>query len=334
MNETNQIVHTDVLVIGAGPSGLFSVFMLGQVGLTNVTLVDSLSEIGGQCTALYPDKYIYDVAGFKEIYAKDLIDRLYDQMNQYNPNIILDTKVSQIKKHEERFTVTLSNGQNVETRAIIIASGAGSFSPKKPDLEDIDKYDGIFYKLENPSQFTGSVAVFGGGDSAVDWCLTLSEHAREVFLIHRRDKFRAMDGSLEKLKDIAGEGRCQILTPYVLHNINSDESYTVSSIDIKHTKTNEIKNISIDTLIPCYGLQSDNELLYDIGIDMYGSKIKIIQESCETSIEGIYAVGDSVFYPNRHHLIVCGFSEAAIASLHIRKNIFSESKYIKEPYVV
>ncbi len=326
------MIETDVVVVGGGPSGLFSVFMLGQVGL-NCILIDSLPELGGQCTALYPDKYIYDVAGFKNVYAQDLIDRLTNQMSQYNPKIMLDTKVQHINKDGQHFILKLKD-QTIKTRAIIVASGAGSFAPKKPDLPDIDKYKQVFYKLENPKRFTGNVAVVGGGDSAVDWCLTLSNHAEKVFLIHRRNKFRAMDGSLDKLYEIASQGKCEILTPYALDSLEGCPEFNIKSLTVKHKNTDELKNIEIDTLIPCYGLQSNNDLLYELGVDLYGTKIKTDSATAQTSLEGIYAVGDASYYQNRQNLIVCGFSEAALASLHIRKNVFSESPYIKPPYTV
>ncbi|WP_172619033.1 NAD(P)/FAD-dependent oxidoreductase [Candidatus Cytomitobacter indipagum] len=327
-----KITESDVVVIGSGPSGLFSVFMLGQVGL-KCTLIDSRSQIGGQCTALYPDKYIYDVAGFQEIYAQELIDRLYNQMIQYSPNILLETKISNIEKDGDHFMVRY-NESCIRTRAIIIASGAGSFAPKKPDLPNIDLYNNVFYKLENPAQFTGNIAVVGGGDSAVDWCLSLANHANKVFLIHRRNKFRAMDGSLDKLHEICKTGKCEILTPYTLDSLNECDQYIIRNLNIAHKDTKEKKVIDIDTLIPCYGLQSNNDLLYNIGVDLYGSKVKIDPATAKTSCEGIYAVGDSSYYTNRHNLIVCGFSEAALASLHIRKNVFSESPYVKPPYTV
>lgn len=326
-----KIIESDVVVIGAGPSGLFSVFMLGQVGL-NCTLIDSRSQIGGQCTALYPDKYIYDVAGFKEIYAQDLIDRLHNQMIQYNPTIMLETKISDIDRVDNKFIVK-NNKTTIKTRAIIVASGAGSLTPKKPDLPNIDLYDKVFYKLENPEQFTGSVAVVGGGDSAVDWCLSLSEYAKKVFLIHRRNKFRAMDGSLDKLHELSAKGICEILTPYVLHGLNDCPDYVIRHLHIVHKDTNQQITIDIDALVPCYGLQSDHDLLYSMGLELYGSKVKIDSATAQTSCEGIYAVGDAAYYPNRHNLIVCGFSEAALASLHIRKHVFSESAYVKPPYV-
>ncbi len=325
------MIDKDVAVIGGGPSGLFSVFMLGQVGL-NCILIDSLSELGGQCTALYPDKYIYDVAGFDKVLGQELIDKLTNQMSQYNPEIMLSSKINNIEKDGKHFILNVQN-EKVRVRSIIIASGAGSFSPKKPDIENIDKYNQVFYKLENPKQFTGNIAVVGGGDSAVDWCLTLSKYAEKVLLIHRRNKFRAMDGSLDQLHKIVAQGKCEILTPYTLDDIEGCSEYNIISINVKHKDTKELKNIKIDTLIPCYGLQSNNDLLYEIGVDLYGSKIKTDPATSQTSLEGIYAVGDSSYYPNRHNLIVCGFSEAALASLHIRKNVFSESPYVKPPYI-
>ncbi|WP_187440023.1 NAD(P)/FAD-dependent oxidoreductase [Candidatus Cytomitobacter primus] len=332
MNIVNNTIETDVVVIGGGPSGLFSVFMLGQVGLKCI-LIDSRSEIGGQCTALYPDKYIYDVAGFKEIYAQDLIDRLYNQMIQYNPQILLDTAIQNVEKNDKHFILHTQH-KAIKARAMIISSGAGSFAPKKPDLQDIDSYNKVFYKLENPEQFTGNVAVIGGGDSAVDWCLTLSDYADKVFLIHRRNKFRAMDGSMDKLHEIAKTGKCEILTPYTVENLNGCTDRVIRNLKIKHKDTKESKEISIDTLIPCYGLQSNNDLVYNLGVDLYGSKIKINPATGQTSSDGIYAVGDASYYQNRHNLITCGFSEASLASLHIRKNVFAESPYIKPPYTV
>ena len=214
-------INTDVLIIGAGPVGLFTVFELGQLGMKSC-VVDSLEDIGGQCTALYPDKPIYDIPAYPSVTAGELINNLKKQIDPFKPTLLMNQKVNELKKHKDFYSVKTSTNNIIESKCIIIAAGNGAFGPNKPPLKNIDSFENktIFYHIRDKSKFRKkTVAIAGGGDSAVDWAIELSKTSKKIFFIHRRNKLRAIPQNVEILYDLENKGKIEMMIPYQLDSI-------------------------------------------------------------------------------------------------------------------
>ena len=316
-NAQNEISETDVAIIGAGPVGLFAVFQCGMLGLS-CQVIDSLEGIGGQCTALYPEKPIYDIPAYPKINAADFIAQLEAQAAPFNPAYHLNQQIVSLEHQGSKWQLKTSLNKTLYAKTIIIAAGAGAFGPNKPPLKDIEAYEGqsVFYMVRQKNDFKDKdIVIAGGGDSAVDWALSLVDVAKSVRLVHRRDKFRAAPDSLEKLKDLQDKGRLEIVTPMQLHALQGKNG-VLEAVDV-FDKGKNIRSLKADVLLPFYGLATSLGPIADWGLDLSHNHIDVHPTTCQTSKENIYAIGDITAYENKIKLILTGFSEAAFAAHHI-----------------
>lgn len=313
--------QTDVVIIGAGPVGLFAVFECGMVGLS-CHVVDALDHVGGQCTALYPEKPIYDIPAYPKVMAGELIRQLEDQAAPFYPTYHLGQQVMAVEKTAAGWDLTTSKGNRLSAKAIVIAGGAGSFGPQKPPLEGIEAYEGtsIFYSVRSREQFRDrDVVIAGGGDSAVDWALSLSEIAKSVKLVHRRDKFKAAPATVGRLHALDAAGRLTLVVPYQLSELEGDNgqlsAVIVSDLDGKTAR------LEADVLLPFFGLATTLGPMADWGLNLERNHIKTDPATGATNIPGIYAVGDIATYDHKIKLILTGFAEAAQAAHAIYRQV-------------
>lgn len=310
----------DVAIIGAGPVGLFAVFQCGMLGLS-CFVVDSLEEIGGQCTALYPEKPIYDIPAYPEVMGADLIRNLEAQAAPFKPEYILKNKIVSLSKENGLWALKTDGDIKLQARKIIIAAGGGAFGPNKPPLEGIEDYEGtsVFYMVRRKEDFKDKkIVIAGGGDSAVDWAIALSDVAKSVHLVHRRDKFRAAPESVKKLNNLDTVGRIKIETPYQLQALIGDNK-RLNAVRVSNKEG--IKDIEADILLPFYGLSMELGPIKAWNLDLKDAHIEIDPTTAQTSAKGIHAIGDIVSYENKLKLILTGFSEAAMAAHAIYKEI-------------
>ncbi len=313
--------ETDVVIVGAGPSGLFTIFECGMLGL-KCHVIDSLDHIGGQCIALYPEKPIYDIPAWPEIKAADLIAHLETQALPFNPVIHLSQQVLEISGAANDFHIKTSKGIDIKAKAIVIAGGTGSFGPQKPPLEGLERYEGvsIFYAVRSREQFRDrNIVIAGGGDSAIDWAISLSEVAKKVSVVHRRDKFRGAPASVEKLHRLAEAGKIDLVVPYQLEALQGYGSQLNAVIvsDLDHNK----KTIEADILLPFFGLSTSLGPMAGWGLSLDRNHIQVDQSTSQTNIAGIYAVGDMATYQHKLKLILTGFAEGAHAAHAIHRQI-------------
>ena len=319
-------IKVDAIIVGAGPAGLFQVFELGLLGIT-AHVLDTLPQPGGQCTELYPDKPIYDIPALPIVGAGELIDRLMEQIKPFHPTFHLGQQVTEVRKEsEETFYVKTSAGTEFSTRSVIIAGGVGAFQPvelKLPGIETlIDKQ--VFYKVKDPLQHAGKhIVVLGGGDSALDWALNLHGKAKSVTLIHRSDKFKAAPASVARMQQLCADKQMQFLTGNV--TTMHDEGGRVTKITVTgiDQKTQELP---IDHLLIFFGLHPKLGPIAEWGLNLNKHQINVDTEKFETSVPGIYAVGDINFYPGKKKLILSGFHEAALAAFAIKGRLFPGEK--------
>jgi thioredoxin reductase (NADPH) len=309
---------TDIAIIGAGPVGLFTIFQCGMLGM-RVHVIDALSNIGGQCTALYPEKPIYDIPAYPSILAGDLIQQLQSQAAPFEPVYHLGQAVQELHRDEESGAITLTtNAQTIITaKAVIIAAGAGCFTPNRPPLAGIESFEGksVFYMVQNPSDLQNKdIVIAGGGDSALDWAVSLAPLAKSLSLVHRRDQFRGAPETLRQIDLLVQQNKIKLVTPYQLHALSGDHG-VLHSVQVKSLNGEE-KTLPCDVLLPFFGLNSDLGHLKDWGLDIEQSRLIIDPTTAQTNIAGIYAVGDIAVYPHKLKLILTGFSEAAQAVHH------------------
>ena len=318
---------SDVLIIGAGPVGLFAIHQCGMLGLS-VQVVDSLPEIGGQCTALYPEKPIYDIPAYPRIDAGELIKQLEEQANPFHPTYHLGQSVASLKKEGDIWHVQTSSEQVLQTKTVIIAAGAGAFGPNRPPLENIEDYEqtSVFYMVRRREDFRDKdVVIAGGGDSAVDWAISLSELAKSVTLVHRRAKFRAAPESVRQLEVLDKEGKITLCTPYQLKTLQGANGQ-LSSIVVADMDGND-KELKADALLPFFGLATDLGPIAEWGLNIDGQTIPVEQATSQTNLEGVYAIGDVATYEKKLKLILTGFAEAAQAAHAIRSYLFPEQEF-------
>ena len=299
----------DITVIGGGPAGLFTAFY-GGMRQASVKIIESLPQLGGQLSALYPEKYIYDVAGFPKVRAQELINNLKEQMAKFDPTVVLEEAVQEVEKQADGiFKLTTDKGEHF-TKTIIITAGNGAFQPRRLDLEDALKYEksNIHYFVDDMNKFAGQkVVVCGGGDSAVDWALMLEDIAEEVYIVHRRDKFRAHEHSVENLKN----SKVKIKTPYVPAGLIGDGE-KVTQIVLENPETDTKEAIDLDALIVNFGFISSLGPIKNWGLEIQKNSI-VVNSKMETNIPGIYAAGDICTYEGKVKLIASGFGEAPTA---------------------
>ncbi|TWP26649.1 NAD(P)/FAD-dependent oxidoreductase [Apibacter muscae] len=322
------MIETDILIIGAGPTGLFTVFEAGLLKL-RCHIIDSLPNPGGQLVELYPKKPIFDIPGFPTIQAAELIQNLQEQIKQFEPGFTLNEVAQTIDKQEDgTFIVTTDKGTQHKAKAIAIAAGLGSFEPRKPLIENIEKYEGkgVEYFIKNPELYRNKkLVIAGGGDSALDWSIFLSDIAEEVTLVHRRNEFRGALDSVEKVQDLKNKGKIKLITPAEVIGIHGDGK--LESLIIE--KENKKIEIFTDYFIPLFGLTPKLGPIAEWGLEIEKNAIKVNNAlDYQTNIEGIYAIGDINIYPGKLKLILCGFHEATLMCQSIYNRINPNKKYV------
>ncbi|WP_422677788.1 NAD(P)/FAD-dependent oxidoreductase [Bacillus smithii] len=312
----------DMTIIGGGPTGLFAAFY-GGLRQASVKLIESLPQLGGQLATLYPEKYIYDVAGFPKIKARDLVEQLKEQLSLFKPTICLEQTVTDLQKLDDG-TFRLTTDKEIHyTKSVIITAGIGAFQPRKLELEEAEQYEGnhLHYFVNDLDTFKGkNVAICGGGDSAVDWALMLEPIAKKVTIIHRRDKFRAHEHSVEQLK----ASTVEIKTPFVPSKILGD-GRTIHGLVLNEVRGDREETIEVDELIVNYGFVSSLGPIKDWGIEIAKNSI-VVNSKMETNIPGVYAAGDVCTYEGKVNLIASGFGEAPTAVSNAKAFIDPKSR--------
>ncbi len=319
------MIKTDALIIGAGPTGLFTAHQLKIIGL-NCEIVDNLDKAGGQCIELYPDKPIYDIPAIPECTGEELTKNLLDQLKPFNISFHLSDRVNELKKNQNNWEVVTNKGKIFLTPNVIIAGGVGSFEPRKFSQKECEKFEekSIFYSIKNKEIFEGkTVSIFGGGDSALDWAVELSKNSK-VNLIHRRDEFRGAIATLDKVHELQKSGKIELFTKYQLKTVKGNGS--LESIDIEH-ENKEIKNLKSDYVLGFFGLIMQLGPIANWGLNLSKKTINVDTEKFETNQKGIYAIGDICNYPGKLKLILSGFHEGALAARACFKLARPNEKY-------
>ena len=319
------MIKTDALIIGAGPTGLFTAHQLKLIGL-NCEIVDNLDKIGGQCIELYPDKPIYDIPAIPECTGEELTNNLIEQLKPFNIKFHLSERVDELKKNNSNWEIKTNKGTKFSTPNVIIAGGVGSFEPRKFNLKECEKYENnsVLYSVKDKSVFKGkTVSIFGGGDSAIDWALELSKDSK-VNLIHRRDEFRGAQLNVNKVHDLNKSGKIKLFTKYQLKTVNGKDN--LESIEIE-SDDKDIKKLDTDYILGFFGLIMQLGPIADWGLNIDKKTIPVDTEKFETNQKGIYAVGDICNYPGKLKLILSGFHEGALAARACFKLARPDEKY-------
>jgi thioredoxin reductase (NADPH) len=319
------MIKTDALVIGAGPTGLFTAHQLKLIGL-NCEIVDNLDKIGGQCIELYPDKPIYDIPAIPECTGEELTKNLIQQLKPFNIKFHLNERVDEVKNNSGSWHVKTNKGTSFITPNIIIAGGVGSFEPRKFAPKECEKYENkyLFYAIKDKKIFEKkTVTIFGGGDSALDWAIELSKNSK-INLVHRRDEFKGALSSVEKVKELSKLGNINLFTKYQLKSVKGNE--TIESVDIEHDNK-EVKSIKTDFVLGFFGLIMQLGPIANWGLNFDKKTINVDTEKFETNQKGIYAVGDICNYPGKLKLILSGFHEGALAARACFKLARPNEKY-------
>lgn len=322
-----MIKETDVVIIGAGPVGLFAIFECGMAKL-KVHVIDAFEKIGGQCSALYPEKPIYDIAAYPSITAETLIDQLEKQAAPFSPTYHLNQQVTHITPLNTQGTdwiVETSLGTQIKTKSIIIAAGVGAFGPNRPPLAQLEVFEknSVHYAVRSKDTYKGkNIIIAGGGDSAVDWALILKDIAASVKVVHRRAKFRAAPDSEEKLNVAAANGEIELVTPYQLSGLQGTNG-TLNAVEVESLDGSP-RLLQADYLLPFFGLSMNLGPIAEWGLYLEKHHIVIDQATCATNHKGIYAIGDIATYPHKLKLILTGFAEAAQAAHAIRQHLYPD----------
>lgn len=320
------MVETDIIIIGAGPCGLFTVFEAGLVQL-RCHLVDALPQAGGQLSEIYPKKPIYDIPGYPSILAGDLVDKLMEQIEPFKPGFTFGERAEQIEQDEAgQFMLTTNEGTKIKAPVICIAGGLGCFEPRKPPIPNIEAFEkkGIDYMIKEPNVYKDKeVVIAGGGDSALDWTIYLADLAKNLTLVHRRSQFRGAPDSTAKVIELAEAGKIKLITEAQAVGVHGNGQLT--AIDIKH-KTEGVMTIPTDHFIPLFGLSPKLGPIADWGLNINKNAVEVNTEDYRTNVPGIYAVGDINTYPGKLKLILCGFHEAALMVQSAYKHIYPEKK--------
>jgi len=318
---TKQNELVDIAIIGGGPAGLFAAFYAGM-RQASCKIIESMPQLGGQLSALYPEKYIYDVAGFPKVKAQELVDNLLEQLQRFPFEQCLGEKVLTVKKKEERHFIIETNKAVHEAKAVIITAGVGAFEPRKLELPEAAQFEGknLHYFVTNLEQFRDRrVLITGGGDSAVDWAMMLEPVAKEVSLVHRRDKFRAHEHSVELLK----QSKVKVIVPTEIVKLNGTD--TIESVTIKHVQSGEETIVEVDDVIVNFGFISSIGPIAEWGLEIVNNSI-VVDTRMESSIPGIFAAGDITTYPGKLKLIAVGFGEAPTAVNNAKVYIDPEAR--------
>ena len=323
------MIKTDIIIIGAGPAGLFAVFEAGLLKL-RCHLIDILPNPGGQCSELYPKKPIYDIPGHPEILAGDLVENLLNQCSQFQPGFTLGESAEKINKNSEGlFTVVTDKGTAHQAPVVVIAGGLGGFHPRKPIINNIESYEGkgVSYFIKDPNLYKNkNVLIAGGGDSALDWTIELANIASNVTLIHRRNEFRGALDSVEKVQELKNKNKIKLITPAEVVSLMGDDK--LKSVEIKIENSENI-TLNVDCFIPLFGLTPKLGPIHDWGLEIEKKSIKVDNTlNYQTNVPGIFAIGDINTYPGKLKLILCGFHEAAMMCRSAYKIINPDKKLV------
>jgi thioredoxin reductase (NADPH) len=322
------VIKSDILIIGAGPTGLFTVFEAGLLKL-KCHLIDALPQPGGQCREIYPKKPIYDIPAYPEILAGDLTDRLMEQIAPFSPGFTLGERAETLEKKEDgSFVVTTDQGTRHSAPVVAIAGGLGSFEPRKPPIDNLAQYEGkgVAYFIKNPEQCRDKhLVIAGGGDSALDWSIFLSDVAASVTLVHRRNEFRGALDSVEKVQELKNQGKIRLITPGEVVGLIGEE--TLTAVQVQTEK--EVQTINCDAFIPLFGLAPKLGPIAKWGLEIEKNAIKVDNSlDYQTNIPGVYAIGDVNTYPGTLKLILCGFHEATLMCQSAYKRIYPDRRYV------
>ncbi len=320
------MIETDICIIGAGPVGLFAVFEAGLLKM-RCHVMDALPQVGGQLSEIYPYKPIYDIPGAPEIKAQDLVDNLKKQIDPFKPTYTLGERVETLVKREEgTFEIKTSDESVITCKTVVIAGGLGCFEPRKPEIENLEKYEGkgVYYMVKDPERFRDKkIIIAGGGDSALDWTIFLSNVASEVTLVHRNESFRGAPDSAEKVFELAKAGKVKLLLNTHLKELKGDnilESATVIG------KEKEVRELKTDYLIPLFGLSPKLGPIAEWGLNIDKNAIEVNTFDYSTNVPGVFAIGDINTYPGKLKLILCGFHEAALMVQSAFKFVYPDQK--------
>tara|TARA_B100000963_G_scaffold300937_1_gene273455 strand:- start:450 stop:1475 length:1026 start_codon:yes stop_codon:yes gene_type:complete len=321
-----SMIKTDILIIGAGPCGLFAVFEAGLLKM-RCHLIDYLPQTGGQCSEIYPKKPIYDIPGFPKIMAGELVDNLMEQIKPFKPGFTLGERVEKIKKNQDGlFHVTTSLGTEHLSKVVVIAAGLGCFEPRKPNIPNLSIFEnkGIDYIIKDPMIYKNKkVVISGGGDSALDWAIFLSNNiASEISLVHRRETFRGHPDSVEKVNQLSKEGKINLITKAEVVDVQGGENLQL----LKVKSDTQVFELNADFWIPLFGLSPKLGPIANWGLNLDKNAISVNTFDYSTNIEGIYAIGDINTYPGKLKLILSGFHEAALMSQSAFKYVFPDGK--------
>ena len=320
--------ESDILIIGAGPVGLFTVFEAGLLDL-KCQIVDNLDKVGGQCAELYPDKPIFDIPGVPKQNAEDHVQAILEQIKPFKYGLHLGQRVEEIQQVEsnediKKWRLITSESNEFITTNIFIAAGGGSFEPRRPpNILDPDKFlnKGVAYSVRDKKNYKNKdVIIFGGGDSALDWTVELADIAKSVTLIHRRDKFRGAPNTESQMRELVETGKVELKTPYVIEELVGTD--TISGVSIKHFETKEIESLDCEEILFLFGLNKKLGPIINWRLDLKGKKVSVDTEKYQTNVEGIFAVGDIADYPGKLDLILCGYHETTLAVQHAYQRCF------------
>lgn len=319
------MIKTDISIIGAGPVGLFAVFEAGLLKM-RCHIIDALPQIGGQLSEIYPKKPIYDIPGYPEVLAQDLVENLKKQIDPFQPGYTLGERVEALEKTQDGFVLRTSEGTEILSRVVVIAGGLGCFEPRKPIVDGLENFEGkgISYIIKDPEKYRGrKLVIAGGGDSALDWTIYLAELTNHITLIHRSEKFRGAPDSVEKVFSLAREGKINLMLNSNLYAVQGNGVLNSVSVIDKNKNTTQIE---ADDLIPLFGLSPKLGPIADWGLQIDKSAVLVDTKDYSTNIPGIYAIGDINTYEGKLKLILCGFHEAALMSQSAFKYVFPDQK--------
>ncbi|MBM7097027.1 NAD(P)/FAD-dependent oxidoreductase [Bacillus sp. H-16] len=308
----------DITIIGGGPVGIFTAFY-GGMRQAKVKIIEAMPQLGGQLSALYPEKFIYDIAGFPKVRAQELVDSLVEQAGQFEQTVALEQAVEKVEKGEDDIFILTTDKEVHYSKTIVITAGVGAFKPRKLEIEGAEQYEGknLHYFVNDLNKFAGDrVLLAGGGDSAVDWTLMLEDIAEKVTIVHRRNKFRAHEHSVNQLMD---SDKINVRTPYTVEKLHGDGE-KITAVDIKMKDSDEVETVEVDAVIVNYGFVSALGPIKEWGLEIEKNSI-VVNSKMETNIKGIYAAGDVATYDGKVKLIACGFGEAPIAVNNAKASI-------------
>ncbi len=323
------MITTDIAIVGAGPVALFAIFEAGLLKM-RCHLIDYLPQVGGQLSEIYPKKPIYDIPGFPSILAQELVDNLVKQAEPFNPGYTLGERVESLEKRGEKdFLLTTNLGTQIQSKVVVIAGGLGCFEPRKPEVEGLEKFEngkGINYMILDPEKYRNQkMVIAGGGDSALDWTIFLSEVCSELTLVHRSESFRGAPDSVNKVFKLAEEGKIKLHLNSNLNYVNGNGK--LNGVAFTNTKTKKQTLVTTDHLIPLFGLSPKLGPIEKWGLNIDKNAIEVTTDDYSTNIEGIYAIGDINTYKNKLKLILCGFHEASLMAHSAYKYINPGIKY-------